>query len=1267
MKQPTVLKRVVRTAVLTDGTPIANAVVSVFDQDTGSPLRIYGGENGAPIPNNNLNQVTADEVGKFQFYAQQGKTLVLRAYDTDSRVIYEDYDIQPGVYGDRADISLPGIDSPIMFREGPTEQSDTVGNFVEAVLADLEDTDVLPVVRPDTWTKKTTLATVASFMAQISVGAALLQETSDRIPRKISELTAANALSPTDYTSVVQAGNTLRATLQDMANFMTQKAAGMYMRTPEGLVWGWDATPTEVTANTAATQSLVDEMAAAGGGIIYLYGYLKLGGIRWHPSVYLWGAGSGSTRLQIADNCPITTGDRRIGGSVVTGADAESRCLIYLLARAPFTVGQVQPTPTTMSWQTMFRGFSIDGNKANQLGHSVAGIWAEAGGSDPHYADVTAGSGNSAAYDGLRTDDVRVFNCSSHGIYVGNERRSCTLVNTVTQDNGLTSGNTVVVAANGFNLNATDVALIRCGGGGSTDFALTTNGNDSVAITQSNFWNSDVASTSAATCVEVIGAKSITAYSNTWAANVHFNAGGVGTTAAKPVVAVGNTTVYADALFAGQSDGVPKGLGATPWRNAAYSVTGYKQFTIKNNAVGQSASGKTYERLGWARSDAKGHFDFVTSTAAGVKPWTAAITAAIALDDTAKALYTIADSYTSRKYEGGDQVLGQGGLTRIDGSFGRASEDLTVTDGVDTILSGVPLVFLNAPDPLLNCACILPVPRGDGQTIDVYAGQVIQNFQMKVAVGAQDSPNDGDPLQPVTKSGKGLPKQLPLGAVVRFKYTKSVTQWRVQGVFYLDALPYDDPVRDYGADNEGVKETTQQVQEACDDANAPPPEGFSVGQGGTVQLQTGVYRVDQINLSRWVGLRGVGGALGQVVLRAYYGNIVTPGMDAVIKALDDGSQQSRVVGQQIISCISIDGEHAQAPVGHIRHGIWYKEPLPTQDNPNPTDRCPTLHSVHIANCPGDGIRIFYNDQIRGENFKVLSCDGYGLNLQHISDGKIDAIGIGGNVTGAIYMENCASLKIGRIDAWTSGNFTGRWLIQIISCKGTVLTDGELEGQVLVKGDNDNPANKAYRWDTMNVFQNITFKISVDFAASPQGNKYDCLVQVTDCFGVHFQHCQFGGFKELTPEIQTARPKYAIKITTGVADTDPNYASFYDTAGQVHCSDCTFLIHRGVTVGPLTSFPDTGFYLQLSNRPDLITGIRAGRIMLRIIGKQEKQELLCNGASVLKKQYPLGYLYTEPGATWTRKLTDGNDATTFNLPDFSAIPVPPGWGYYVSMD
>lgn len=197
--------------------------------------------------------------------------------------------------------------------------------------------------------------------------------------------------------------------------------------------------------------------------------------------------------------------------------------------------------------------------------------------------------------------------------------------------------------------------------------------------------------------------------------------------------------------------------------------------------------------------------------------------------------------------------------------------------------------------------------------------------------------------------------------------------------------------------------------------------------------------------------------------------------DAQITFLDDGEQKAFLAAKPIIRNVQFDGALADAPVGHTRHGIAVYQIANIPGHK--TDGAPTLEHAYVANMPGDGFHFEWTDQIRGFDIKSLGCTGRSFFAYHCSDCKVEAVGIQGEQ--GFVIDNCASFKIGKIDAWMSPTFSASWLGTINSSKNTEIGAGEIEGPVLINGENDDPTADTYRWDVGMKFHQISWKTSED--------------------------------------------------------------------------------------------------------------------------------------------------------------------------------------------
>ena len=108
----TQLLEVKGTAVTFDGISLPNIKLQVLDQSTGNPVRIYSTAAGTPIGSatdtGNVGVIYSNDLAQFSFFAKQGTTLAIKGYSTGDVLVYELYDVQPGVYSDRYDVVTGG-------------------------------------------------------------------------------------------------------------------------------------------------------------------------------------------------------------------------------------------------------------------------------------------------------------------------------------------------------------------------------------------------------------------------------------------------------------------------------------------------------------------------------------------------------------------------------------------------------------------------------------------------------------------------------------------------------------------------------------------------------------------------------------------------------------------------------------------------------------------------------------------------------------------------------------------------------------------------------------------------------------------------------------------------------------------------------------------------------------------------------------------------------------------------------------------------------
>lgn len=611
------------------------------------------------------------------------------------------------------------------------------------------------------------------------------------------------------------------------------------------------------------------------------------------------------------------------------------------------------------------------------------------------------------------------------------------------------------------------------------------------------------------------------------------------------------------------------------------------------------------------------------------------------------------------------------------GSAVLSSKDYTMVSATDLVLEHHGMVYLNAAAQIAALPLNLPVPVADSEIIDVYFAQRVNALEVKVS--GQDRPGVGEELQDIVKSTVGLPTVIQAGTTLRFKYTRSLTQWRCQGVWSAEN-PVDvvDPTRDFGASLNGATVITSQILAAMSLAKKAAPAGMSYGLGGKVRLQVGVALSGPLpGWSRWVSLDG-SGALGSSVIRSDYSSLAgVPGEDAQITFADDGSGQAGIVGQNKMHNFAIDGRRStieavgNALRGHVRHGI--KLPDPTTG----TDRVFSAGDLQIMNMPGDGLHIEKNDQIRGGNLKFTG-NRRGVYFDRVKDGKIDQLGSGSNgprmrdgdtvivndqiddadLLASNVWDNCASLKVGKVDFWTGPTSGAIPLLLIRSCAKIVIGEGECEGMVVFQGDNADDASKSYRQALMNTAQSINFKVSVDMhdayvaagiaANVTTGAGYVAHVKVIDANGIRLPNCSLS-YKLGQPadgegdrlRYIAATPPVGFWFGTSIPTDDPQYDDWLEACGDLDITGATLTWWEGKGTPGKRSLPVYGFKEHIANLPGKLRGLRLGHIVWRPAGTQQQDEIALDGSTYTSDYYGLLYLRLDPNwaATPTRKLTD----------------------------
>lgn len=641
-------------------------------------------------------------------------------------------------------------------------------------------------------------------------------------------------------------------------------------------------------------------------------------------------------------------------------------------------------------------------------------------------------------------------------------------------------------------------------------------------------------------------------------------------------------------------------------------------------------------------------------------------------------------------------MAGGGGGGGGASGLGEDQLDPTLGAGGNTVQLGdrAAYIYSASPVPVLNMR--LPAVFRDGQECLVAFGQRVQTLNL-VATGT-----DGGIT--VTCSSLNLPtRAIQKGTMMLLRYNRGTSplwgdhQWHIVGISGKEDPPEWSPVRDFNAKFDGVTLDTAAVQ-ATWTAAKKVLAGFNYGQGGLVRHTPGVALVGALSLSRWVSL-SCDGALGSHVLRADYSDRAgLPGEDAQITFLDDGTGQAGITAQNKITNLAMDGRRSTIEgIGnplrsHIRHGIYLPEVV------DGTDRVFTAQDLQVMYFPGDGLHIVNNDQIRGGNLKFTN-NRRGFYCERVKDGKIDEVGSGANGPGtntaidpdlllaANVFLNCASLKIGKVDVWTSALSAAIPLLIWISCAKMLIGEGEAEGMCVIVGDNNDTGSKAYRQLSANTFQSLNIKVSSDMYAAYlaagrtanvlTGAGYVAHLKIIDANGNAVPNGSFcyklgqpndgnGNIVVSLPET----PKVGFWFGTQIDPGDSQYADWLKASGDLDVTGFKLTWFEGKdSPGGRRSRSIYPFVEHIANLAHKLRGLRLGTVTLRVVGTQMEDELPLDGAQ-WTTQYDKGLFYLRTDPNWAstdytvkRKLTDrdltgpGADPATgyvtFNAPNWSA--------------
>lgn len=457
------------------------------------------------------------------------------------------------------------------------------------------------------------------------------------------------------------------------------------------------------------------------------------------------------------------------------------------------------------------------------------------------------------------------------------------------------------------------------------------------------------------------------------------------------------------------------------------------------------------------------------------------------------------------------------------------------------------------------------------------------------------------------------------------------------------------PLEFAGAKADGATNITAQVQAAMDVSKDFQTPSYVYGRGKEILSPPGVVYTGPTQLSTWSSLHSAGGQ-GSSVWVVDHTNITET--TALLKARSDADQQSSIGSQPLIDGMMLNGNKGDAT--YEVHGYFAPELVGDKDD------APFFIRTQFCNFSGDGIKIGkFHNQIRATSLKSIANDGWGLNLDKSSDSKMNQVGFGRNLAGQVYMKNCASMKLAQFDIWTPGGgiFAGEWALQLISCRNTQFTQGELQGVVRIEGGNINPSDKTKDQVTNIIFSDFNIKVSpetyegIQYTGGGGAKSYDAMVNVRGANGVKFIGGAFGYSQgPATVDEIAATPKYIWEFTV------PGDQDYEKTAGFVEVS-CVDMIHIHGVLGDST--PEIPMSKHWSNDPKrvIIRGDAPGIPVLRHTTQVTINLIPAQGQTVDTDDYPLLWLGLDFGRNWA------NRPLTFVVPDMSAMPVGPGQGWY----
>jgi hypothetical protein len=382
---------------------------------------------------------------------------------------------------------------------------------------------------------------------------------------------------------------------------------------------GYVMLPTDgVTGAVGHLQIAHDAILAAGGGTLRISpradGAAKF---VWektffrHPKVKILWPGKGQADFRLIDHFPLaqfTYRDTTTG--VVAQRDLPARCLIYDIPYAPFDPRGTVITPSSEGVVAPYEGFAIDGNKSNQDGNYIYGIYAPPGKTDVNWPFVAGafsvdqvvnpGGGtinlnaDAQAYYGYTTRYVEIFNTSGTQFFAGADRqRTHLLEGTKGTLGGLNNlDGTAITIARGFDLQGND-SWVLGGGFGNNNGACQCSGASGMMRTSTNFFipkGTDAQSI----CTRDEAPNGSMSVNNIFNGLVCLEVAAANPIKARGGGYVGNNFLWTDGQMqaTGPNAGRPNGV-TTEEGDAFLRVQGYGQTTAVGNVFSVAVDGTT--------------------------------------------------------------------------------------------------------------------------------------------------------------------------------------------------------------------------------------------------------------------------------------------------------------------------------------------------------------------------------------------------------------------------------------------------------------------------------------------------------------------------------------------------------------------------------------------------------------------------------------------------------------------------------------------------